>query len=250
MKSSTMARILFTITLSITGILAPLSSSIAHAEQMTGYLWSLTFDFTDSYNGTLSIQVGTWQNGDLIDVTAKSESIVPCQPVGTVVLGKGYAGFHGGYLQCTLDIAGALLKNHQLQANPVDTYGSLLISTNAQLLAGNAPVLDHPNARFGMTTFGPMQIAVNTQLTGSNWVSSNFSSVPWSAFQSYSSWYQCNVNGPCRMTQSAAGYNMLLNNQGTAVQFGTQTTQFTIGRGLNGRIDQLFVDPGNHLPPT
>ena len=104
-----------TVALLIASLLTPAFAQPVQAAPQTGYLWTLTFDFEAGYNGELLLKVGPWQNGALLDVTEKSATTVNCQPVGDVSLGKGYAIFNnGGYLQCDMDIAGALFANHGL----------------------------------------------------------------------------------------------------------------------------------------
>lgn len=239
-----------TVALLIASLLAPAFAQPVQAAKETGYLWTLTFDFEAGYNGELLLKVGPWQNGALLDVTEKSVTAVNCQPVGDVSLGKGYATFNnGGYLQCNLDIAGALLANHGIKANEIDTYGSLTIRARTSVVGnGTAPLFAHPDAQFWLTTPSAMQVTVNSDLSNGNGaMTSWFSAVSWNSWQTYTSYYLC--GGGCDLTHYAGANQQTLANQGTAATFATAPTHFTIGKlggnTLTGRIDELIIDPGN-----
>ncbi len=224
-------------------------ASVVRAENQLGYLWTLTFDFDKSLNGVLTLKVGQWQNGSLTTVEQTSNTPVVCQAVGPVNLVNGYAEFNGGsFLDCTLDLAGALKANHGMEANSIDSYGSFIMRTRAQLNApGGAPVFSHPDASFWLNVPGPMMVQASSALTNKGGpMTSQVFSLNWGAMQTYTSHYTCQQNGPCAMTHWVATNQQTLANQGIPAHFSTAATQFTVGRGLNGRIDGLIVDPGNY----
>ena len=60
------AKVLLASTL-ILGLLFPLATpQPARAEVEYGYLWLLYFDFEQSFDGVLTIEVGPWENGNLV----------------------------------------------------------------------------------------------------------------------------------------------------------------------------------------
>lgn len=247
-------RLLLTLTLVVSIITVSIfvPTSAAQAKNEIGYLWTLTFDFNTSLNGVLTLEVGQWQNGNLVTVEQTSNTPVACQAVGVVNLVGGKATFNGGsYLNCTLDIAGALKAKHGLDAKAIDSYGNFLMSTHAQInTVGNAPIFSHPDAAFWLSTPSSMMAQVNTTLTNKGGImTSQVFSLNWSMMQTYTSHYTCQQDGPCDMTHWAAVNQQMLLNQGIPAQFRTSATNFTVGRGLNGQIDLLIVDPGNSGPP-
>lgn len=248
-RISTTTHLLLAFALLMVGLLTPALAQPTQAASEKGYLWTLTFDFESGYNGELLLKIGPWQNGALLDVTEKSTTEVECKPIGDVSLGKGYAAFSGGYLQCNLDIAGALLANHGIVANVQDIYGSLSMRSRAMVVGnGTAPLFAHPDAQFWLTTPSPMVVTVNSDLSNGNGAMTTwFSAIPWNTWQTYTSYYAC--TGTCDLTHYAGGTQQGLANQGAAVTFATASTPFTIGKlggdTLSGRIDELIVDPGN-----
>ena len=114
-----------------------------------GYLWELVFDFEEDYNGRLKIEVGPWEDGNLVWIEETSETIIECTPSGRISLTEGFANFGGsGFLTCEMDIAQIVLDKHDLIAQEIDTYGSFIMQTEAVLLNDNpAPIFNHPDAQ-------------------------------------------------------------------------------------------------------
>lgn len=225
----------------------------AQAATEMGYYWTLIFDFNNTFNGVLKLEVGPWENGKLLKVEQSSEARVACAPVGAVVLANGVATFNGNsYLTCTLDLAGAFKANHNLEPKRVESYGALLISARAQLnAAGNAPLFKHRNASFGLSAPGPLMVRDVATLTNNGaLMQSQLFSLNWGVLQTYEANYSCAWGGACDMNLTAGPNQQTLFNQGAPVQFATGRTTFTIGQGLNGQIDALLVDPGNYRPPN
>jgi hypothetical protein len=218
-----------------------------------GYLWSLYFDFTNSFDGTLTIEVGPWQNGDLISVDATSTAVVDCQPVGDVFLAGGDAVFAGGYLDCTLDLAQVLATNHGLVVQSIDTYGSIVLRTNLLPMAQQvAPILSHPDASYSIDLTQTSSVILIQELNNTAGVQQiQFNGITYPNRYSYTYLYSCVWQGDCHGTLYAGPYQANTPLGGDRVSFSTAATNFQIGSSGStryyGRMGSLLIDPGNSV---
>jgi hypothetical protein len=224
------------------------------AEQATyGYLWSLNFDFEQSYNGQLTIDVGPWQDGDLVSVDATSTSTVYCRPVGRVSLDNGDAVFAGGYLQCNMDLAWLVQQNHGLTINPRDSYGSIVMHTNLMSSAQNvATILHHPDASYRIDFTQTSSVGMEQSLNNQAGVQSHgFAGIVPTTRQNYSFLYGCVWGGNCQGALAVATSGQPTPVGGDRISWGTTATSFQIGGGrgetFRGRIGNLWLDPGNSV---
>jgi hypothetical protein len=219
-----------------------------------GYLWELVFDFERDFNGVLKIEVGPWQDGNLMWIEAISETIIECEPSGRISLSDGFANFGGsGFLECEMDIAQIVLEKHNLIAQESDTYGSFIMQTTADLMTENpAPIFTHPDAQLRLDPLGSVDIRVISDLSNEHDpITTTLFSILWSNVYTYTSDYVCVSELQCDMTHSASTSETTLNEQGEPVTFTTGLTTFTIGKDdtdtLFGRIDSILIDPGNFV---
>ena len=135
---------------------APEAAAPEAAKPEIGYLWNLNFAFDSDFNGILTIDVGPWENGNLTAVKETSVSRVECRPVGDVTLSGGDAVFaNGGYVTCSMDLAAIVRQNHGLHIDAVDDYGSIVMQTRINPVAGPtplvAPLFTHPDGSYGVS---------------------------------------------------------------------------------------------------
>ena len=238
------------------GLLLPVAASPqpAYAQAVElGYLWSLDFTFDNDYNALLTIEVGPWENGDLVEVTEVSTAIVKCSPSGDVTLKAGSAVFNaGGYLECEMDLAAIVAANHGLQIDPVDTYGSIILRTRLNGSANAlAPIFTHPDAAYSLDFTQTSAVTMNQQLWNGLGVSqAAFPGITINTWNTYTFFYRCISNGgPCDMNFAAAAQTNSAPTAGSYTQFSTGPTGFLIGSNgattFTGSIDHLLVDPGN-----
>ena len=237
------------------GLLLPVAQPRAAFAQPVelGYLWALNFSFDNDFNGLLTIEVGPWQDGDLVEVTESSTAIVRCSPVGNVTLDKGTAVFAaGGYLACDMDLASIVAANHGLNINPVDTYGSIVVRTRLNGASATvAPIFTHPNAAYSLDFTQTSAVKLSQQLwNGIGATEANFPGVTINTWNAYTYFYRCiSHGGPCDANFAAGPQKQSFATAGSRVQFDTGPTSFQIGSNgaatFTGRIDHLVIDPGN-----
>jgi hypothetical protein len=234
-------------------LLALLPTATPARAQEYGYLWSLFFDFEKSFDGVLTIEVGPWENGDLVSVDETSTAIVPCQRVGNISLDKGDAVFAGGYLKCDLDLAGVVDKNHGLQVDQIDDYGSIILRSNLATSALNvAPLFSHPDATYQIDFTQTWNVTMSQAFT--NGVGPQQQTmgitVGYNRF-TYSYLYNCVWLGPCSNKFMAGPLIQNLPSPGGRIEFRTEPTTFLIGSDnvntFQGRMGSLLIDPGNSV---
>jgi hypothetical protein len=238
----------------ILGMVFPMARPApVHAEVQYGYLWKLFFDFEHNFHGVLTIEVGPWENGNLVSVSETSTTRIACNPVGDVILDGGDAVFKGtGYVRCAMDLGEIVWKNHGLQIDEIDTYGSMVMRAKVNgAVAGSAPLFTHPDATYSLD-FSQTQAATLTQdlWNGIGPMSAAFAGVTINAWHTHTYQYSCVPNGgPCDATFRVGPQIQNQPTAGTPVQFSTGPTAFEIGRDgatyFSGRIAALLVDPGN-----
>jgi hypothetical protein len=222
------------------------------AEAEYGYLWSLSFDFEKSFDGVLTIEVGPWKNGELVEVHETSTATVPCKRVGNVQLDNGDAVFSGaGYLTCTLHLAETVWNNHKLTIAEVDTYGSIWMSAKVNGAANAiAPIFNHPNAAYSLDFSQTWATTLSQSLwNGLGPLEATFPGVAINTWETYTAEYGCSVAGPCFADFAAGPQQQTQPAAGAWVQFSTGPTSFDIGHHggvfFTGRMASLIVDPGN-----
>jgi hypothetical protein len=245
-------RISLIVLICLAGVLLPApSATLRAAPAHYGYLWNLVFDFDHNFEGLMTIEVGPWQDGNLLAVEETSKVRVHCEPKGDVKLYDGAAIFaNNGYLVCTMNIGEAVRTNHGLAPNNPDTYGSIVMRSRAAIgVEGIAPIFAHPDAQYSLVAGVAPVLTMSTDLSNGNGPMETVftSGVTWHDWTTYTANYVCNA--VCDLSHSAGALNQLLNNQGAPVQFATDPTTFYIGHDgsafLTGRIDSLLIDPGN-----
>ena len=237
----------------VLGLLFPLAApQPARAEVEYGYLWSLYFDFEQSFDGVLTIEVGPWENGNLVSVDETSTATVTCNRVGSVGLNGGDAVFSGGYLKCSMDLGKTVWNNHKLSINAIDSYGSMQVRTRLNsAVSGVAPVFTHPNAVYGVDFSQTFAATPSQQLwNGVGPMQATFPGVTANTWNNFGYQYRCISNGgPCDATFWAGPQTQTMPTAGSRVQFSTGPTTFEIGRNggvsFTGRMASLLVDPGN-----
>lgn len=222
-------------------------------EEELGYLWSLDFSFDKDYNGLLTIEVGPWKDGELVEVKETSTAVVPCTPVGAVALDNGEAVFKGaGHLQCTMNLAQVVSDNHGLKIADVDIYESIVVHAKVKTTTNAlAPIFTHPNATYAID-FTQNGAATLSQSLWNNAgvlqaIYPNVSTADW---QDYYYEYICIAHGgPCDAYFGISGQIQGMPTAGGRTRFATGPTTFEIGRNggtyFSGRINSLIVDPGN-----
>lgn len=239
----------------VVGLLAPVANAQpAHAAPYElGYLWALNFDFDKDFNALLTIEVGPWENGDLVKVEESSTAIVKCSPAGNVTLDKGSAVFAaGGYLECEMDLAAIVAANHGLQIDQVDTYGSIIVRARLNSTSNSvSPIFTHPDAAYSLDFTNTSSVKVSQQLwNGIGPSEATFPGITTNTWNSYTFFYRCISNGgPCDANFAAGPQQDSQMTAGSWAQFSTGPTSFQIGSNgaatFTGRIDHLIVDPGN-----
>lgn len=239
----------------VVGLLMPLAQPlpVQAQDEEIGYLWSLYFDFEHNFDGVLTIEVGPWKNGNLVEVHETSKSVVRCSRVGPVQLNGGDAVFNGAsYLTCQMDLAAVVEANHGLIIDPVDDYGSIVAYTKAQATSATVlPIFTHPDARYSLDMTIPSQpTVVQTLWNGVGPMQATFAAPGYNSWQSYTHLYSCISNGgPCTATFGVGAQVQNVPTAGSRAQFSTGPTTFEIGydSGLFfvGRMASLLIDPGN-----
>ena len=236
----------------ILGLFLPFANPQPVRAAAYGYLWSLTFDFETNFDGVLTIEVGPWENGDLVSVDETSRAIVPCRRVGDVFLDSGDAVFGGaGYLTCEMNLQKIVRENHGLTIGDLDTYGSIVmhtrLSSNVNALA---PIFTHPDAIYSVD-FTQTQAATLTQSlhNGVGPMQATFGGVTINNMENFTAEYICDIAGPCFANYAAGPQQQNQPIAGAWTQFSTGRTSFDIGHNngliLNGRMAALEIDPGN-----
>jgi hypothetical protein len=236
----------------IAGLFA-LPQRAAYAETELGYLWSLGFNFENDYDAVLTIEVGPWVNGDLAAVDESSSERVRCWPVGAVALDGGDAVFSGGHIECELDLAAIVLKNHGLKIDRIDDYGSIVLYTTAQSTGQNiAPIFSHPDANYQIDFSRAVGLTLIQDLdNGLALQKAYFPTVTGAGQIDYSFTYSCVWQGNCHGSFSADGQSVNTALGGSRVKFRTTPTTIRIGSDgsstFQGRMDSLLIDPGNSV---
>jgi hypothetical protein len=237
----------------LAGLLPVARPHTAQAAAEWGYLWSLDFDFEQRFDGVLTIKVGPWKDGELVEVSETSTAIVSCAPVGDIALDAGDAVFKGaGHIECKLDLAAVVWNNHKLQINPVDNYGSIVLRARVNGAANAvAPLFTHPNARYSLDFTQTSAVTLNHELWNNvGPLGVTVPGVTINTWQTYTYLYQCiSHGGPCEARLSAGGQTQVVPTAGSRVQFSTGPTTLDIGRDggayFTGRIAAIRIDPGN-----
>ena len=246
----------------VVGMLLPMATpQAAYAqEEEYGYLWSLEFDFDSSFDGVLTIEVGPWKDGDLAEVDETSQETVHCLPAGDVILDSGDAVFSNqGYLRCSMNLAEIVMDNHGLEIEPIDSYGSLLMTADLNSDAiGYAPIFSHHDASYGVKYNATQAVTFGGQLStwkedepsGSVAQFAIFPGVTINTWNSYLMEYACGANGgPCDALLKVNGQQQTFFNLGGRSAFATEEASFLIGHDggsyFSGRMGHLLVDPGN-----
>lgn len=246
----------------LVGVLLPLATpQTAHAQDDAyGYLWSLEFDFDSSFEGVLTIEVGPWKNGELVEVDETSQATVRCFPAGNVILDSGDAVFsNDGYLRCSMNLAEIVLNNHGMEIEPIDSYGSLLMAAELNSdTNGYAPIFTHQDASYGVKFNATQAVTFGGQLStwngndpsGSVAQFASFPGVTINTWNSYLMEYACGADGgPCDALLKVNGQQQTFFNLGGRSAFATEEATFLIGHDggsyFSGRMGHLIVDPGN-----
>lgn len=239
----------------LAGLLLPFAQPVpvyAQDEEI-GYLWSLYFDFEQDFNGVLTIEVGPWENGNLVEVTESSTTRVRCTRVGNVQLNGGHAVFDGtGYLTCAMDLAAIVAANHGLVIDDVDDYGSIVLRTRALAATTSVmPIFTHPDAAYTLDFSQTWGVTHGQDLwNNAGLLQASFPGVSINTWNVHTMLYSCISNGgPCDATFMAGPQVQTIPTAGSRVQWSTGPTVFEIGYDngtfFNGRMDALLIDPGN-----
>jgi len=247
------SRLLLALAFILTALVPIAQPQPVFAKGEIGYLWSLEFGFENSFDGLLTIQVGPWEDGELTSVTESSTTTVACTPQGSMALDGGDAVFKGGgYLQCSMDLAAIVWKNHHLLVNENDSYGSMLLRARVNSATNTiAPIFTHPRAAYSLDFSQTSSVTLKQGLwNNAGLLQANFPGVTINSWQSYTMLYRCiSHGGPCDATYGTAGQTQVQATAGERVKFPTGPTSFTIGSNgaafFTGRISALRVDPGN-----
>ncbi|NJN16473.1 MAG: hypothetical protein HC822_09480 [Oscillochloris sp.] len=241
------------ILLLIVSIAGPFAAPAQAQEESYGYLWQLEFDFAHDFNGLLTIHVGPWENGDLVEVDATSQERVACKRVGPVYLDSGDAVFNGGYLRCTMDLARIVANNHGLDIAPVDSYGSILMQS--RLIANQTdvmPIFSHPDADYTIDFALTSAVTpAQTLWNGAGLLQHTFPGVVGMTWQTYTYEYRCAWLGACDAEFEVGPHSETKPTLGDRVQFHTGPQTFYIGydgaNTFSGRMDRVLIDPGNSV---
>jgi hypothetical protein len=238
----------------LVGLSTPLAQpALAQDRTEYGYLWSLFFDFEKSFDGLLTIEVGPWKNGDLVEVHESSTVTIPCKRAGNVQLNGGAAIFAGnGYLVCSMNLKELVRNNHGLLIESVDNYGSILFHAEVMGEANTiAPIFTHQDAAYSLDFTQTSQTTLLQSLW--NGVGPMPATIPGPTlftWEAYTQEYRCTIAGACS-AKFAIGPQQ--QNQpipgGTRTQFTTEPATFEIGHAggtfFTGRMASLLIDPGN-----
>jgi hypothetical protein len=257
-------RCLLLITLSLLPFFVPMATAPAQAAPGYAYYWSLTFDYTNNFNGLLYVEVGYNQDGGVQNPPLHSASYpVSCQRVGNVGLAGGVAKFGGGYLACDLDLKRALEKTFSqcndlfpgctLAIEEVEKYGSFRMMANVLSPSTEvAPLFYHEDAAFTvMPELSTARIAA--ALTPVGMAESSSQPAALGAPQSYEARYLCDAAVTCKMAFAISGAVESMAHGNALVEFSTPATRVYIGynpdTGLTipagTQLAHLFVDPPN-----
>lgn len=255
----------------VAGLMLPTAalSSVQAASPGYAYKWLLHFDFDAGFDGRLEIEVGFDDGTGAVAQPPlhRQTSPVTCQRVGPVSLIGGVAQFNGGYIQCDLNLLGAL-ENAFLKCN--DQYPGCMVSLNdvekysyvsmsADMLAtstGVAPILAHEDASFSILVGSSTHVAQTDLREIGATTSSPWNVVPpIGAVHSHSARYFCSVVWDCGIHFNVAGNVEYVDTADEAVQFSLTPTTIYIGRDMAGTLlapgsalDNVFFDPGNGFP--
>jgi hypothetical protein len=250
-------RLTLLLSLMIFGLLAqPARPSYADAYAGRGYLWSLAFDFENSFDGLLTIKVGPWENGNLVSVEETSTTVVACQRVGAVILNGGAAVFEGGHLACDMDLAAIVKRNHGIIAGATDSYGSFVVRASLASSGQNlAPIFTHPDVstQIDFTQTSSVTLAQSLATSaGPAQASAFFPGLLGGDLRTYSFLYGCGGAAACSSSLSAGPQTQAAPVAGDRVSFRTGPTTFLIGGDgaatFVGGLGGLVVDPGNSFP--
>lgn len=225
----------------------------ARARVVLGYYWSFYLDFENDFEGVLSIEVGPWEDGELLAVEETSTEKVTCTPVGAVALNGGDAVFSGGHVECRLELAAVLLKNHNLVLGEYDSYASILMSTSLESTAQNiAPIVSHPDANYSINFSRTSSVAmIQTLNNKAGLQNAFFNQVIGVSRNKYSFEYGCVWGGACDSTFKANTQTSVTPPAGGIVRFRTAPTILRIGSdgasSFMGRMGELLIDPGNSV---
>ena len=195
-------------------------------------MWSLSFDFEQSFDGILTLEVGPWKNGELVEVHETSSATVPCKRTGDVYLDGGDAVFSGtGYLTCALNLAEIVRNNHKLVIGEVDTYGSIVMRARVNGAANAvAPLFTHQNAAYSLDFTQTSAATLSQALwNGAGPMQATFPGVTINTWETYTAEYACNVAGDCSASFSPGRQQQNQPIPGAPVQFSTGPTSFDIG---------------------
>jgi len=233
------------------------------------YKWVLQFDFEDSFDGRLIMQVGKNDgSGGVVQPPIHQQSFsVPCRRNGAVHLAGGQAQFNGGYLECDFDLEKALdiaFSNCQLieascamPIGSVEQYKSVALGAEVSTpVTGLTPILAHNSVAFAIDV-GTSTHAIETTFAPIG----NTNSAAWSAippihtFHKHRALFACSLAGDCGIQFSVTGTPEYVDTPDAPVDFQVPQTTLYIGRDLAGMvipsgsmIAHAYVDPGNGLP--
>jgi hypothetical protein len=239
----------------LVGVLLPVATPhTAYAQdEEFGYYWKLDFAFETSFDALLTIEVGPWEDGEMTEITDTSTATVRCKPVGNVKLDGGDAVFaDGGYLDCSMDLAQIVLKNHDLQIPAVDNYGSIYAAAKLMSAAPTiVPIFTHQDAKYSIEFLNTQSATLHQAL--SNQAGPQQAAYPGTtinAWHTVEMQYICIFGGgPCDANYKVDGAGQSIPTAGVRTTFATGPASFQIGTdGTNfftGRMGHLVVDPGN-----
>jgi hypothetical protein len=241
----------------ILGVLLPVATPrTAYAQEVEfGYYWKLDFDFENSFNAQLAIEVGPWENGEMTEVTDTSTAMVRCKPVGNVTLDGGDAVFaDGGYLNCSMHLAQIVMQNHTLEIPAVDNYGSIYAATMLTNLGGPiAPIFTHLDVKYSIDFSNPNSVTLHQDLSNkAGPQQATYAGIAGTILHLYEMEYICIFGGgPCDANYKLDGAGQSIPTAGVRTTFATGPMEFQIGTdGVNfftGRMGRLIVDPGNSM---
>jgi hypothetical protein len=250
----TFSKVLLTLAL-VLALLLPLSNPepVQAQEKEIGYLWSLFFDFEQSFDGVLTVEVGPWKDGELVEVHETSTTSVKCERVGVVYLQGGDAVFEGaGHIQCFMDLGEIVWNNHSLVINEIDSYGSMVLRTRLNsAVSALAPIFTHADAAYSIDFSQTHATTLKQELwNNAGLLQASFPGAPINSWHTYTQLYSCISNGgPCDATFRVGAQVQSVPTAGGRIQFSTGPATFDIGRNggtfFTGRMSSLLIDPGN-----
>ncbi|MEZ4865831.1 MAG: hypothetical protein R3C14_31245 [Caldilineaceae bacterium] len=251
----------------LAGLLLPtMPSTVQAADPGYAYHWRIDFDFDTEANGLLTVDVGYNDDGAVRQPALHSQRFpVRCQRVGNVKIDGGVAKFLGGYLQCGVDIKGAidqtfaecnaLYPGCTLAIGAVEQYKSMKMAADLFTTAsGVTPLFAHTSLTYGVDISGSMH-TLQTQVAPIG----NVNSSPWAVAPSptperYVARYVC-AGGDCGIHFAVAGNAEYIDTADAPADMVTAPSTFYIGHDFAGNtlaagsiVDNLIVDPGNGLP--